>query len=131
MKVASKTNRKRLKIAFDVDDTLYKIRVDKYDQVPDYELIQVLKWFCQNGDEVFIWSAGGVEYAKAFAKKFGFDDMVSIVEKGSFKPDISFDEYLTGLGKTDVIINRNTSEADILKIAKPNIKKIVNEKTLI
>lgn len=95
-----------MKICFDIDDTLYKIRLDRRDQVPDYDLIQVLRWFHKNGDEVFVWSAGGIDYAETFVKKFGLDDLVTVVTKGSFKPDIAFDDCETNLAKVDVRINR-------------------------
>lgn len=99
-----------MKIAFDIDNSLYKIRLNKKDQVPDYDLIQVLRWFCQNGDEVFVWSAGGVDYTKTFVRKLGLDDLVTVVEKGSFKPDIAFDDCETGLAKVDIKIKREITE---------------------
>ncbi len=54
-------------IAFDVDDTLYKctypeknvLELPKLVQVPDYDLIQVLRWFHQNGDTLYVWSGAG------------------------------------------------------------------------
>src|SRR3990167_5910232 len=79
------------KIAFDIDDTLWKVRVRTHkdghqigDQVPDYDLIQVFRWFVNNGDEVFVWSAGGVDYAKIIVEKLGLDEMVTVIPKGSF-----------------------------------------------
>jgi len=125
------TIKKKLKVCFDIDDTLYKIRLHKRDQVPDYDLIQVLRWFCQNGDEVFVWSAGGIEYANIFVRKLGLDDIVTVVEKGSFKPDIAFDDCETKLGKVDVRIKRETTKDDLMNIAKPNLKKFINEERLV
>ncbi|MFA5396025.1 MAG: hypothetical protein WC346_08470 [Methanogenium sp.] len=120
-----------MRVCFDIDDTLYKIRMDKRDQVPDYDLIQVLRWFCQNGDDVYVWSAGGIEYAKVFVQKLGLDDIVTVVEKGSFKPDIAFDDCETKLGRVDIKVKRETTEEDIMNIAKPNVKKFVDEERLI
>lgn len=117
-----------IKVAFDIDDTLFKIRLDKKDQVPDYDLIQVLKWFYQNGDEIFVWSAGGIEYAQAFVRKLGLDDIVKVIEKNSIVPDIAFDDCETNLGKVDIKVKRETTEDDIMNIAKPNIENIINER---
>jgi hypothetical protein len=45
----------------------------KLDQMPDYDLIQVLRWFHANGDQVYVWSAGGVNYCWAVVSKLGLD----------------------------------------------------------
>lgn len=114
-----------LKICWDIDDTLWKCRYDrpncdencpkdeyctvhrpKMDQVPDYDIIQVLRWFFQNGDEIFFWSAGGMDYCQDIVIKLGLNHYGKVVEKGSFKPDIAFDDQKTTLGKVDVRVNR-------------------------
>jgi len=120
-----------IKIAFGIDDTLYKIRLDKRDQIPDYDLIQVLRWFHRNGDDVYVWSAGGIDYAKTFVRKLGLDDLVTVVAKGSFIPDIAFDDCETDLAKVDIRIERETSKEDLISIAKPNSEKLTNEENLI
>lgn len=105
-----------MRIAFDIDDTLWKVRKEKGDQVPDYDLINVLRWFCKNGDEVFVWSAGGEDYAKQIVRKLGLDEMVKIVPKVSYAKilekrnlamDIAFDDCETNLAKVDVKVNRD------------------------
>lgn len=101
-------NPKPLNVAFDIDDTLWKCRKGK-NQVPRYELIAVLTWFYNNGDNVFIWSAGGVEYAKQIAFKLGLDDMVTVIDKGELGAhhsniDISFDDSEMGLAKVNCLI---------------------------
>lgn len=95
-------------VAFDIDDTLWKVRVrgNKGDQIPDYDLIQVLRWFYENGDKVIVWSAGGIDYALKIAEKLGIDEMVTVVEKGSIKTDIAFDDRETKLGKVDIQVKR-------------------------
>ena len=114
-----------MKICFDIDDTLWKIRrltplctkecvVDEYcqihtpklDQVPDYDLIQVLRWFFNNGDEIFFWSAGGIDYCETIVRKLGLDEYGKVVDKGSFRPDIAFDDAETDLGIVDIRVNR-------------------------
>ena len=105
-----------MKIAFDVDDTLYKIRVDERDQIPDYDLIQVLRWFYNNGDEIYVWSAGGIDYTKVFVKKLGLDKMVTVIPKvahddsNSHKIDIAFDDCKTKLAKVDILVKRDTDK---------------------
>ena len=113
-----------MKIAFDIDDTLFKIRVNKRDQVPDYDLIQVLKWFYQNGDEIYVWSAGGIDYTENFVKKMGLDDMVAVIRKGSIKVDIAFDDEETNLAIVDVKINRNTDTEQLREISIQTQEKI-------
>lgn len=106
--VCSKGNKKVLKVAFDIDDTLWKIRENHQDQVPDYPLIQVLLWFVSNGDKVFVWSAGGVDYAKSIVKRLGLDDVVEVIMKEKRDDiDIAFDDAETNLGKVDVPIKRS------------------------
>lgn len=95
-----------MKIAFDLDDTIYKVNVRKANQIPDYDLIQVVRWFYANGDEVFFWSAGGVDYCQTIIDKFGLDEYGKVVVKGSFKPDIAFDDAETGLAIVDIRVNR-------------------------
>lgn len=121
-----------MRIAYDIDDTLWKIckhdkecrkNPDDCDvtdldsfcnvhrpsshQVPDYDLIQVLRWFHQNGDTVYVWSAGGVHYAKDIMTKLGLIHLVTIIPKGKNQDiDICFDDMKTNLAKVDVRVNR-------------------------
>ena len=103
-----------MKIAFDIDDTLYKCRrTHPGGQFPDYDLIQVLRWFYSNGDYIFVWSAGGVEYAKQIVEKLGLERMVSVIPKvklgddsNPHEIDIAFDDCETKLAKIDVVVRR-------------------------
>lgn len=95
-----------MRVAFDIDDTLWKVREKQLDQVPDYDLIQLVRWFAGNGDEVFFWSAGGVDYATQIIRKLGLDELGTVIEKGSIKVDIAFDDQETNLGIVDVKVRR-------------------------
>ena len=108
-----------MKIAFDIDDTLWKVRIREVDgrqvgdQVPDYDLIQVLKWFYNNGDNIFVWSGGGVDYAQQIVDKLGLTDMVQVIPKvalnddsNPYNIDIAFDDEETDLAKVDVHVRR-------------------------
>lgn len=105
-----------MKIAFDIDDTLFKIRLDKKDQVPDFELLQVLRWFHQNGDDVYVWSAGGIDFANRFVTKMGIDDIVTVIRKGSIKVDIAFDDMETNLATVDVKVNRESTQEEVKEV---------------
>jgi len=101
-----------MNIAFDCDDTLWKIDMKRGMQVPDYDLIQVLRWFHQNGDNVYVWSAGGMDYAKDIVRKLGLSDWVhGVIPKPPLygndpKIDIAFDDSEITLGKSNVLVNR-------------------------
>lgn len=95
-----------MKVAFDIDDTLWKIRAEQRDQVPDYDLIQVVRWFHKNGDEVYFWSAGGMDYCQTIVTRLGLDEYGTVADKGSFKPDIAFDDVEAYLGIVTVKVNR-------------------------
>ena len=107
-----------MKIAFDIDDTLFKIRLDKRDQVPDFDLFQVLRWFHQNGDDVYVWSAGGIDFATNFVRRMGIDDIVTIIRKGAIRVDIAFDDMETDLATVDVKVNRDSPLEDLIEITK-------------
>lgn len=104
-----------MRIAFDVDDTLWKINVKHRRQEPDYDLIQVMRWFISNGDEVFVWSAGGIDYAQTIVDKLGFTDFVKVIPKGAYGDksnpyniDITFDDDPSEqIGKVNVVVKRN------------------------
>jgi|2_EtaG_2_1085320.scaffolds.fasta_scaffold81561_3 hypothetical protein len=94
-------------IAFDIDDTLWKCRRKQMDQVPDYDLINILIWFYNNGDNVYVWSAGGMDYALQIVTKLGLDDMVTILDKDKkHDMDICFDDEQVNLAKINIHISR-------------------------
>jgi phosphoserine phosphatase len=89
----------KLKIAFDVDGTLIH-QVGEKSDTPRYDIIALFKAFQNLGNDMYVWSGGGMDYAKRWAEKLGLD--CTIAEKGSFKPDICFDDMETSLAKVDV-----------------------------
>lgn len=96
-------------VAFDIDNTLWKIRAQQKDQVPDYDLIQVLKWFYNNGNEIVAWSAGGEDYALTIIRKLGLDQMVTIWPKSKNAKtfvDICFDDEQVSLATVNVQVRR-------------------------
>lgn len=91
-----------MNIAFDLDDTLVNGRT----HVPNYDLIQVLFWFYHNGANVYVWSAGGIEYAERIVQKLGLEAYVHVAQKGGSYPtphmDITFDDQQITTGRTNV-----------------------------
>lgn len=109
------------RIAFDIDDTIWKIDRKNKRQVPDYDLIQVLRWFVNNGDEVFVWSAGGQDYTQTIVDKLGLTDLVTVISKISSAKllekryegmDIAFDDCESNLAKVDIRVRRETNGLD-------------------
>lgn len=78
---------KRVTVCFDVDGTL----IDFHDN-PRPEVISVFKALQGLGCQMFIWTAheDGPLYAMLVAKKLGLK--ADFPEKGSFKPDLAFDD---------------------------------------
>lgn len=85
------------KIAFDIDGTLM---VGGTYQTPNFRVLDVLRWFISNGDQVFVWSGGGVEYAEQIVRKLGLN--VSVIRKGSEKMDVSFDDEEVNLASVNI-----------------------------
>lgn len=86
---------KKLKVAFDCDDTL--LIEDAHGQVvPNHNIIDLLRWFTRNGHDVIVWSGGGVEYAQHWVDKFGLKD-VRVIAKASIRADIAIDDLGYGL----------------------------------
>jgi len=83
-------------IAFDVDGTLIGLQRD----IPRYKIIQLFLTFESLGYEMYIWSGGGLDYAEHWSEKLGLK--AKIVAKGSFIPDIAFDDEEVKLGKVNI-----------------------------
>lgn len=81
---------KKLKVAWDVDDTLIW-----NSDTPKWVGIDLLRWFVRLGHErtdLIVWSGGGVEYAERWCEKLGIDRWVRVIEKGSEEVDIAIDD---------------------------------------
>jgi phosphoserine phosphatase len=95
-------------VAFDVDQTLItcKLKVEggilipEGPDIPRYEVIELFRKFKKFGCQMFVWSGGGVDYAKQWAEKLGLE--ATAVAKGSFKPDIAVDDQDVTLGTVNI-----------------------------
>lgn len=100
-------------IAFDIDQTLYINQGDR--QVPNYDLIQVARWFHKNGDKLVAWSAGGMEYTQVILDRLGLSEIMRPIQKGGFGPvplellpiDLVFDDQEVRLGKVNCTVRPN------------------------
>lgn len=95
-------------VAFDVDDTLFhKVKyMGVESEMPDYRIIDILLWHLGNRDQVIVWSGGGVDYAQRRAHDLGVLDRVTVVAKGSIRPDIAYDDQEVNLGTVNIKVRR-------------------------
>lgn len=114
---------RKLRIAFDIDDALIVPSVaNGLDRdTPNYENIAVLKWFQAQGHEIVLWSGSGVDWAQTWGDKLGLLPF-RVIQKGSEKPDICFDDCDVELATINIKvrrINNGISRADWNKNKKP------------
>lgn len=95
------------KIAFDIDDTLLIPSVVAGENVPNYEVIAVLRWFQANGYEIILWSGSGVDWAKRWGEKFGLAPFEVRMKEKSPDIAISFDDCDVDLGRVNVKVKRH------------------------
>lgn len=119
---------KKLKIAFDVDDTLIIPAVATgFDRdVPNYETIAMYHWFQAQGNYMIIWSGGGKDYAKMWAEKLGLeaDEYLAKDTRMKDKIDIAFDDSDIELGKVNVKVKRLNNK--IIRYPEKLIRKDKN-----
>ena len=106
----------KLKIAFDVDDTLIvpSVAGGFGRDTPNYENIAILRWFQAQGHQIIIWSGSGIDWAKTWAEKLGLEAEIRIKEK-SEDIDLAFDDCDVELAKVNIKvkrINNSVSRAD-------------------
>jgi len=97
-----------MRIAFDIDDTLIipAVATSSPADTPNYNLINVYRWFQAQGHEMILWSGGGMDYAKTWGEKLGLEPFqVLIKEKGQLV-DIAFDDCAVDLATTNIKVNR-------------------------
>lgn len=100
----------KLVIAFDVDDTLIiPACATGFDRdVPNYETINIYRWFQSQENHMIIWSGGGQDYAKMWAEKLGLEANEIIAKTTDRKDeiDIAFDDSDIELAKVNVKVKR-------------------------
>lgn len=126
---------KKLKIAFDIDDTILvpSVVAGFGNDTPNYETIAIFKWFQSQGHEMFLWSGSGMDWAQRWGEKFGLQPFTVIKKEkiitldthdGQPEPiiDIAFDDCDVDLAKVNVKVRRiknSVSRAEWNKTKKP------------
>lgn len=106
-----------MKIAFDVDDTLIipSVATGLDRDTPNYDTINLYRWFQSQGHHMIIWSGSGIDWAQGWADKLGLmPDEIAVKEKRS-DIDIAFDDCEVDLGKINIKVkrlNNSISRAD-------------------
>lgn len=96
-----------MKVAFDVDDTLIipacvtGFPID----TPNYEVINIFRFFQAQGHEMIIWSGSGVDWARRWAEKLGLEATIRMKQK-SDDIDICFDDCDVDLAKVNIRVKR-------------------------
>jgi hydroxymethylpyrimidine pyrophosphatase-like HAD family hydrolase len=80
----------RVTVAFDIDGTLIH-QVGVNEDTPRYDVVQLYKLLEGFGCEMYVWSGGGIDYARRWRDKLGLMS-AKVVMKGSFQPDIAIDD---------------------------------------
>jgi hypothetical protein len=90
-----------LTICFDIDGTLFD-----FDSQPKKKMIDLAKTLIRNSrdNRVFFWSGGGIEYCQMRLRQAGLPEDRAIA-KGSFKPDIAFDDEDVLLGYNNLKVS--------------------------
>ena len=104
-------------IAFDVDDTLIEARGLGRD-VPNYEIINLYRFFQSQGERMIVWSGGGQSYARMWGEKLGLEADEYRTKEKDLTIDICFDDCFVELAKLNFRVKRHTK--NIREITKQN-----------
>lgn len=118
-----------MRVAFDIDDTLFKLVEDKdrkegemgarcscgvaLKQEPDLLMIDIAHELVTGGHSVFLWSAGGVDHAMEFIHKHApaWEGLVKVIPKTSGQDiDVCFDDQDVDLASVNLRIKREHSD---------------------
>lgn len=120
-----------MKIAFDIDDTILIPSVantGSQENIPNYEVIDVYRFFQRQGHHMILWSGSGVDWAQRWGEKFGLNPdeiRVKLQRDGNPWPDvdIAFDDCDVNLAKVNVRvkrINNGVSRKEWNETKRPN-----------
>jgi len=113
-----------MKIAFDVDDTLIiPSVVTRGLDIPNYETIEIYRWFKAQGNHMIVWSGSGIDWATRWSEKLGLEPDEIRMKAKSDDIDIAFDDCNVDLAKVNVKVKRvanNISRAEWNKKKQPN-----------
>lgn len=98
---------KKVTIAFDVDGTLRCNCTDTCQDPNEDVVAEFLLHAKKKNTEMYVWSGGGADYAKRFARLFELPVKESncISKFSGFMPDIAVDDIQdTALGRVNLIV---------------------------
>lgn len=109
IRVLPKGKQPKIRICFDIDGTLI---TEEHDPKPRYDIINLLRWFKNNGHTVFVWSGGGVDYAEMWVRKLGLDVKVLPKDRRMMKLDIAVDDCEAELAPCMIYVGDDKPEDD-------------------
>lgn len=108
---------KKVKIAFDIDGTIITLGDMIFsqktglrlvgEQKPNYPILNLLMDLSKlESIEIYIWSAGGIEYAQRWVERLGIEEYITgIIDKSKFhEMDICFDDNDVVLAKVNILV---------------------------
>lgn len=118
-----------MRIATDIDDVLWKLVEDQDSRVEgigakcacgmnvkqevDHLMVDFVHSLILDGNDVFVWSAGGVDYAKNWVKRFApaWESLVEVIpkEKGH-DIDVCFDDQDVDLATINLRVKREHAD---------------------
>jgi len=104
-------------IAFDIDNTLIisSAVTGMSLDTPNYETIDIYRWFQAQGHVMILWSGSGIDWAKTWGEKLGLMPFEVRIKQKSEDIDIAFDDCDVKLAKVNVKVkrlNNNISRKD-------------------
>ena len=99
--------KKTVKVAFDVDDTLIipGVALGVNYPTPNIDVINVYQFFQKQGCHMIVWSNQGAEYAAEISQWLGLNPHETL-KKGACNVHIAFDDSECQLGVTNVKVKR-------------------------
>lgn len=102
----------RIVVAFDTDDCLIVPCVATWfpRDTPNYENIQLFKWFKAQGCYMVIWSGSGIDWAKTWAEKLWLEADEYPVKQATEWVDLTIDDCIVNLGKLNIQCKRENNQ---------------------
>jgi phosphoserine phosphatase len=94
-------------VAFDVDGTL----IDEEDE-PRQDIIDILVAHHERGDSIYVWSGGGMDYARTWVSLLGLNHLVTQIlpKQKRAAMDIAYDDMEVKLAKVNICVGSGQYE---------------------
>lgn len=94
-------------IVFDIDDTMIvpSVVTGTVD-TPNYDTIQLYRWFQSQGNKMYLWSGSGIDWATRWNEKLGLQADGILVKTKNLDMDIAFDDCDVDLAKVNIKVSR-------------------------